>query len=258
MIPALLIVSVDVLGESASSTPSQIIPPSPPRPTTFLAPPDDQAGRVARIIAKRFSSVMNMRAQTKGQWLVDPAAAWSIRPQAQCVAELERLGVEAEPQLYTPVPVPAPVVVRGKVGGVIFRKTRHDADLILSCELASRLPRIAEVVSRYGVTIVDVLSALRREPEESFHTVGMGLDIVSFQTDRGELNVLDHWVEIRDVQTCYAPTPDDWRSRALLNIACDLANTHRLSTVITPNYRRGHEDHFHIDIRPDDPRIYVR
>ena len=31
-----------------------------------------------------------------------------------------------------------------------------------------------------------------------------------------------------------------------------------LSTVLTPAYSAGHRDHFHIDIRPDDARTFVR
>ena len=41
-------------------------------------------------------------------------------------------------------------------------------------------------------------------------------------------------------------------ARALFEIACALADTHRFSTVITPNYDEGHRNHFHLDARPDD------
>jgi hypothetical protein len=250
---ALLLAVADARAESLRG-----VPPSPPPPASFLAPADDPAGRVARILAKRFQAVPNQRAQVPGQWIVDPSAVWQIRPQAACFAELERLGLRTTPQAYTPVPIPAPVVLQADVGGVVFRKTRPDAPFIVSCELAARLPDLARVVRRYGVTVVDVLSSYRREPLSSYHTVGMGLDLVSFQTDRGELNVEQHFAVSDEPATCYAPDPADWRARALLDIACDLVNTHRFATVITPSYGRGHEDHFHLDIRPDDPRIYVR
>lgn len=253
LIAGTLLAVADARGERAI-----LAPPAPPPPASFLAPADDPAGRVARILARRFQAVPNQRAQVAGQWIVDPGAVWQIRPQAACFAELERLGLNTSPQGYTPVPIPAPVVLHGDVGGVVFRKTRPDAPFIVSCELAARLPDIARVVRRYGVTVVDVLSSYRREPLSSFHTVGMGLDIVSLQTDRGELNVEQHFAASSEPATCYAPAPGDWRARALLDIACDLVNTHRFATVITPSYGRGHEDHLHLDIRPDDPRIYVR
>jgi hypothetical protein len=28
--------------------------------------------------------------------------------------------------------------------------------------------------------------------------------------------------------------------------------------VITPDYSEGHRDHFHVDVRPEDPRLFVR
>lgn len=253
LITAVMFIGAHASGEGAIQT-----PPRPPMPQSFLATEDDQAGRVARILAKRFRSVPNQRGQVRGQWLVDPSALWQIRPTDECLEALDRAGVDATPHHYAPVPIATPVVLRDKVGGVLFRKTRHDADFIVSCELAARLPVIASVVSRYGVHTVDVLSSYRREPLTSFHTAGLGLDFVSFQTDRGEVNVESHFVMTPGPSTCYAPTPSDWRAATLLNIACDLVNTHMFSTVITPNYRRGHDDHFHIDARPNDPRIYVR
>nr|MDQ3035207.1 extensin family protein [Myxococcota bacterium] len=45
---------------------------------------------------------------------------------------------------------------------------------------------------------------------------------------------------------------------ALRAIACDLAASGVLSTVITPAYSAGHRDHLHVDARPDDPRLFVR
>jgi hypothetical protein len=44
----------------------------------------------------------------------------------------------------------------------------------------------------------------------------------------------------------------------LQRIACDLAQSRHVSTVLTPNYNAGHRDHFHVDVRPDDPRVFVR
>lgn len=253
-----IVAATALLATSNVIAEESLIPPAPPPPATFLAPADDPAGRVARILSKRFLTVPNQRAQVRGQWIVDPAAVWQIRPQQDCLSALEELGLEVDLQPYSPVPIATPVVLLSKVRGVVFRKTRHDADFIVSCELAARLPTIAEVVRRYGVHTVDVLSSYRREPLTSYHTAGLGLDIVTFHTDRGEINVQQHFVNEPGHLTCYGHHRDDWRAQTLLNIACDLANTHRFSTVITPSYGRGHDDHYHIDARPNDPRIYVR
>jgi hypothetical protein len=59
-------------------------------------------------------------------------------------------------------------------------------------------------------------------------------------------------------QTCDAPRPATQRARALLDITCRLAKSRAFSTVLTPNYNDGHRDHIHLDIRPDDPRVFLR
>jgi hypothetical protein len=237
-----------------------LVPPRPALQGVFLAPADDQAGAAARAIARRFLAVPNMRATApRGTWAVDRGAIWSIRPERECLADLDAQGIDAVLLRHPATTIPTPVVLpSSSVGGVTFRNVHDGGPLLYSCELAARLATIAEVVRRQGVHTVDMLCAFRLEPETSFHSVGLALDIVAFQTDRGELSVLEHFVETPDVETCRAPRPADWRARALLDIACDLAATHSFSTVITPNYRRGHRDHFHIDARPDDPRLYLR
>ncbi|MCZ7684525.1 MAG: extensin family protein [Sandaracinaceae bacterium] len=67
----------------------------------------------------------------------------------------------------------------------------------------------------------------------------------------------DHYLETPAHRTCEAPD-DDWRAAALMRIACGLAESRQFSSVLTPNYNEGHRNHFHVDIRPDDPRIFVR
>lgn len=234
-------------------------PPRPPRPEHFLAPPHDQAGRAARLIAERFAKVPNMRAAApNGTWTIDTGAAWSVRPETECLNALEEQEIGVVLLRHPLTKMPSPVVLTTAVNGVTFRNVHEGGPLLYACELAARLPAMAEVVRRHGVHTVDMLCAFRLEPDTSFHSVGLALDVVSFQTDRGELSVLEHFVETPEHETCDAPRPADWRGRALLDIACELAATRQFSTVITPNYRRGHRDHFHIDARPDDPRLYLR
>jgi hypothetical protein len=254
---ALLFVTLWATSALAQTLPD--VPTRPPRPLTFLAPADDPAGVAARFIDAHFRKVRNMRGDVKvANWTIDHDARWQVRPQQECLDDLRRQGIDYKLMHYTHAPVPSPVELLGPVAGVLFRKTHDGSPFYLSCELASRLHVVAEVVRRYDVHTVDVLSALRREPDTSFHYVGLALDVERFQTTKGNLSVLEHFVETPRHETCLAPEPEDWRAQALRGIACDLAKTHVLSTVITPNYRRGHRDHFHIDIRPNDPRFFLR
>jgi hypothetical protein len=130
---------------------------------------------------------------------------------------------------------------------------------VLSCELASRLPELARVLREHGIRALDVLSAYRPTPRQSFHTLGLALDIAAFETDDGEVLSVEHdFVETPSHETCDAPSPESAAARTLLEVACALAADHAFSTVLTPNYNEGHRNHFHIDARPDDPRFYVR
>ena len=155
-------------------------------------------------------------------------------------------------------PVPTPVEITGPVGGVRFTSMREDRPVLLSCEMAARLPIVARAARRQNVTDIAILSSHRNRPRQSFHTMGMALDIFSFATPRGTMVVNDHFVETPAHQTCDAPRPSDWRAAALLRIACDLARSRRFNSVLTPNYNDGHRNHFHIDIRPDDDRVFLR
>ena len=159
---------------------------------------------------------------------------------------------------WTPTPVPAPVEIVGAVEGVSFEKKRDGTRLFVSCEIALRLPRLARVLSNRGVSHVEVMSAYRREPLSSFHSSGLALDLSAFETERGRVSVEDHFVRTDDVATCDAPEPATWRGRMLLEVACALARSNDWSTVLTPNYGRGHHDHFHVDARPGDPRVFLR
>jgi hypothetical protein len=155
-------------------------------------------------------------------------------------------------------PVPTPVELSGRVDGVWFRTTHEERALIVSCELALRLPVLARILRRHGVLGVDVMSDYRDRPRSSFHTMGLALDLARFWTRRGVLSVPDHFLETPGFRTCQAPRPGNSAARTLLAIACELAKSRKFSTILTPNYNVGHRDHFHIDIRPDDPRIFLR
>ncbi len=237
-------------------------PPQPAPPSAYAAGADTQAGQVAREISTRVQSFMNYRAKIPGAtWAVDEASIWQIRDGETCLGALSALGVRVEPwpgKLTTPVATP--VRVRDEVQGVTFRFMHENARQVVSCELAVRLADIAAIVKKYGVHTVYVLSAYRDNPYPSFHTLGLALDISRFDTADGPLHVKTDFVIERNRETCDSkfPPPRAAKAQKLLDIACDLAASHRFSSVLTPNYNAGHRDHFHIDIRPDDPRFFVR
>lgn len=241
--------------------PSLPVPPAPrsPRaPRTFLAPPEDPAGRVAREIASLVPTFHNYRAEIPGAtWRVDNGSTWQIRPEAECHAALEAARVPFRPVGIYPTPVPSPVEILGPIDGVWFRIQHEDRPLVISCELAARLPELVAIFKANEIRGVEVMSAYRESPRPSFHTMGLALDIGRVWTDRGWLSVLTDFEETPMSETC-AASPTTGRARRMLRITCELWRSRLLSSVLTPNYNDGHRNHWHIDARPDDPRFFLR
>jgi pimeloyl-ACP methyl ester carboxylesterase len=245
-----------------SKLPVPPTPPLPPPPLTFAAAEDTQAGKTAREIAARVQTFTNYRGKIPGAtWTVDAQSVWQIRDETNCLSGLPAVGVEAEPWAgKLPTPVAVPVKIRTSVDGVEFRFMHAGPGVVVSCELATRLADIAGIVKKHGVHTVYVLSAYRDHPYTSFHTLGLALDLSRFDTADGPLTVKTDFLMDRNRETCdrkFSP-PRAKKAQKLLDIACDLAESHRFSSVLTPNYNAGHRDHFHLDIRPDDPRLFLR
>lgn len=227
----------------------------------FGAPRRDPAGIVARRLRSLIATFFNYRAIIPGgEWRVDRRARWQIRGEESCRVALTQMGVPTRPAALSEPLMPTPVEISGPVGGVMFRMIRpEDEPLTIACEMAARLPSIAAIARRHGIRAVDVLSAHRSHPRQSFHRAGLGLDVYAFETDRGErLSVYDDFIETPAHRTCDAPAPASRAARTLLEIACELADSWQFSSVLTPNYNDGHRNHFHIDSRPDDPRVFIR
>lgn len=238
------------------------IPTAPARPaprTRFAIPRGDPASAVARSIARRVPRFFNFRAHVPGAvWREDEAVRFAIRSQKRCLAELARLGVEARP-VTRPLatPVPAPVAIEAPIGGVAFASLHADREVEVSCELAARLPALASILRAHGVLAVGVNSSYRDQPKVSFHTFGLALDVAAFRTRERTLVVAEHFEVAPDAYTCEA-RPSSGEGRALLALACAIFDSGLFSSVLTPNYNEGHRDHFHFDLRPDDPRLFLR
>ncbi len=245
---------------SKSKLPVARAPSLPPPPLHYAASETTQAGKAAREIARRVQTFTNYRGKIPGAtWQLDEASLWSVRDNSSCLADLTQLDVHVK--IYDgalPTPVPAPVHLTAPVAGVTFVFMHASPGGVVSCELAARLVDVARVMKQHRIHTVYVLSAYRDHPFPSFHTLGLALDMSRFDGTEGSLTVKTDFVIDHDHETCSAPPPRTGKARELVGIACDLAATHRFSSVLTPNYNVGHRDHFHIDVRPDDPRLFVR
>lgn len=223
-------------------------------------PVEDEALVVAREIDRRVATFRAFRSEaTHGEWR--DASAWSVRDTDACEAAARAASLPVTPFTTERTPIPAPVRVDGAIGGVSFPKAREGAPLYVACELAVRMPALAAVLRDHHVREATVLSAWRLVPRTSFHTFGLALDLTRFARDDGSVLVVDtDWVADPSRPTCQGVdrTPTDAPGPALRALACDLADRAGLSTVITPEYNEGHHDHFHVDVRPHDARLFVR
>jgi hypothetical protein len=238
------------------------IPRAPPVPaprTRFQFASDDPAGVAARSIARRTAAFANLRAQVPGAvWLEDENARFAIRGSAACLEKLAQAGIRAHPltrELTTPIATP--VVLDAPIAGVAFVSLHPDRDVEVSCELALRLKPLARILRKHGVRAVGVSSSYRERPKVSFHTFGLALDLMAFRTDHHTWNVADTFEVTADVHTCDG-APRTPNARALLALLCAVADSRLFSSILTPNYNEGHRDHVHLDLRPDDPRLFVR
>ncbi|MCB9599176.1 MAG: extensin family protein [Sandaracinus sp.] len=191
-----------------------------------------------------------------GTWVEDPRRVMTLRPRDACLASLPSRGVHAEPLAFVPTPAPTPVRLLAPIDGVVFHKRREGAPVVVACELAARLPDVVRVLRRHGVTRVEVMSAYRRDPVDSFHHVGLALDVSRVWIGDEELSVPRDYPLDRTRATC--PASGAGRGARLVALACDLFEARVFSSVITPNYDDGHRSHFHFDLRPDDPRHFLR
>ncbi|MBK6578315.1 MAG: hypothetical protein IPG17_19380 [Sandaracinaceae bacterium] len=235
---------------------------------TWLGSPE---GRGAASLEQDFAPFERWRTG-RPELRVAPFAEWFGRPSAPltlhtgCAESVAQRADFVRHIRHAPTPAPQLVELRPLYGRVRFDKTSEDAPFIVACALAERLPAIAAVFERHGVTEVVVNSAYRKDPDVSYHAMGLALDIQRLHFADGRvLPILGNFPVQAGRETCGALPPlaqDSARRRdqvALLSIACDLARDvdAGLSTLLTPNYP-GHADHFHVDVRPGERRVYLR
>ncbi len=211
----------------------------------------------------RFESWRQGRPELRGgvpysAWRFDGRFRFQMRP--GCVERLEGLGVAATRLPHPTTAGPDPVVIDGNIGGVTFQKKRRGAPFVIACALAERLPAFAATLRAHGIDRVEVSSAYRREPTVSYHHLGLALDLTQFDGPDVALEVERDWTLRPGAMTC--PPSDDSpaadNGTALRRLACAFVDSGLFSTVLTPEYGRGHANHFHVDARPDDPWLFVR
>jgi hypothetical protein len=187
-----------------------------------------------------------------------------------CYAKLDHAGVRYERVDRDEARgVQYPTRLHGPVGGVEIvqhdrRAPGHQA--ILDCRLALAVLTWAPSLRRAGVKRIEHYSMYRPgarvggNGKKSGHSTGMALDAARFHLDGGQVvDVLSDW-EDRDRGDAPCPRRDDeaWQSRLLRGLVCEAVDRNLFQVVITPHHDRAHENHVHLELRPEVDWTYVR
>ncbi|APR83059.1 Hypothetical protein A7982_08408 [Minicystis rosea] len=196
---------------------------------------------------------------------------------AACTAELGRRGIA-----FTPVSGPAgapgvriPVRLPKDVGGVIYRTEapQHVRETgpydVFDCRLVLALSDFSRVLRAHDIEEVRIFSAWRPASAKQLgdgdgkrHAGGLAIDVARLGKRLASGEKERTWLDVeRDFHgrvgapVCGAgaapPFPATAAAREIRSIACEAADQHFFTAILTPNYDRAHRNHFHLEVTPD-------
>lgn len=198
-----------------------------------------------------------------------PSAKYGDLAKKACLAELKRRNIPFA-AVDEARGVMAPVRLKGAVGGVVYRTAAPEAERakspleIFDCRLVLALSDFSEILKKHGVEEALLFSAWRPPPKSwprdklgTRHPGALAIDLRRMVLAPGEdgkrkdLVVERDWTPMRDKPPCDgAPSPDTDAAKTIRAIFCE-ANDKRLFTVmLSPNYDKAHENHFHLEVTP--------
>jgi hypothetical protein len=201
-----------------------------------------------------------------------PAIRYAAMSPEACVAELTARQIPFERE--DAKGVLAPVRLKGPLRGVEFR-TNEKAEQretsiweIADCRLVLAMDDFAAILAEHDIVQVRHYSMYRRPPKRwpddklgTQHRGALALDAARFiRKDGSELDVLDHFKGRIGSKSCgenarKVKTPDAIELRA---IVCAAVDRQLFNVVLTPNYNRGHRNHFHLEVTPGVKWFMVR
>jgi hypothetical protein len=198
-----------------------------------------------------------------------------------CKAELARRGVDFVEVQDAPG-VLAPVRLPKDVGGVTYR-TEAPAHArgtspydVFDCRLVLALSDFSKILRAHDVDEVVMFSAWRppgsRWPASKLatrHPGALAIDAARFgkalapgRKERVWLDVARDFHGAIGAPACgpgaAAPRRSTAAARELRSIACEAADQHVFTAILTPNYNRAHFNHFHLEITPEVKWSLVR
>ena len=250
-----------------------------PRPRRILL--------VALALAAFFGLASDAGARGQGHtrfhpdWQKHPSTRYAALTAPDCLAELGRRKitytlVQSAPGVLAPVRLPE------DVGGVVYRtaiakhlRATNPYD-VFDCRLALALHDFSKVLRAHDIDEVLIFSAWRPPGKQwddgklgHRHPGALAIDAYRFGKKLADGQAERTWLEVaRDFHGTIGPlpcgsgaappTPSTPEARELRSIACEAADQHFFTSILTPNYNRAHFNHFHLEVTPDVRWFLVR
>lgn len=154
-------------------------------------------------------------------------------------------------------------IIGNKIGGITYKPRYTRGIMIMDCRLALAMRRAAEIFRVNGIRTVvwSNFYSWRRVAKTgrlSRHALGLAIDIHGFYDKRGrKLDVQkDYERGLGRGKTCEGKAKTR-KGRVLRDLACDFDVSNLFEGVLTPDYDKGHRNHFHLGVfHPQDRKRY--
>lgn len=160
--------------------------------------------------------------------------------------------------------IATPVRIYGnKIGRTIYKPRYTKGIMIMDCRLALALRRADQIFRINGIRTVvwSNFYSWRRVAKTgrlSRHALGLAADIHAFYDKRGRRIDLtrDYELGLGRGKTCEGKAQTR-KGRILRALSCDFDVSNLFESVLTPDYDKGHRNHFHLGVfHPQDRRRY--
>lgn len=191
---------------------------------------------------------------TPGLSCYDQLTKWGVKFTRTSNPNTLLRGASRRCSISQPLRLTAPVL---GVDYVIWTKKR--VTMTMGCELAKRIARLSHYLKQRGINKVMHLGTyncrkISGSSKLSNHSFGTAIDIAAFYgTDGTEYSLVKHWDHSSTWTKsgrmgCHTTRFNSPKAKVIYDIACDMWKKRFFSLILTPNYNRAHDDHFHVDL----------
>lgn len=193
-----------------------------------------------------------------------PAITYASMDGATCEAALKKRAIK-----FVTVPsawgVDRPIRLDAPMHGVTFHGLGSTKALatsiyeIIDCRLALALDDFAVILEKHDVIEAVHMSIYRpaaktgKPGQHSRHEAALAIDLGTLKKKDGSyLSVLEDWHGHIGDKTCVAgagaPTPVTKKSLEIRGILCEAYAAKLFNVMLTPNFNKPHDNHFHLEV----------